>query len=93
MTEQEIGEALRDRSKIHDLMRSEGYLVFCKRFETQLTELTNKLLNPNTKAEEAEILRQLRFVLERDFRPETLLNNYLLKLDGIAKKVNPPTQA
>ena len=89
---QELANSLRDRQALTELERTEGWAVFCARFDKYVADLTATALDVNTPATDAEFLRQVRAKLISEAHPKTLLANTLKKIEATAKREIAPQQ-
>lgn len=74
---QELANAVKARSDLQDILNRPGWDAFLERFDQKFAELTRVVLTtPNS-----ESLRAARQKIEEEFAPETLMKNFIKKLE------------
>jgi hypothetical protein len=81
-----VGQAIDELQALTALRDSRGWQIILRRFNEDFAGLTVKLHDLNTPAAEAEILRQARGRIERDFSPVKLLENLIAKNSAAAER-------
>lgn len=82
----DIGLALTELNALVKLRDTDGWKIICSKYSDRFRDLTYAVLDATTPASEAEILRQARGRIERDFAPETILSDLIAKREAEAAR-------